>query len=366
MLNSYVVSLNDAINCLNGFVSDMHSEYKKKGVNVQLGYDEERGGAVTSSNPILPVKNVSISVGAKSMFDNAKNGYVRSQDLVYIVSTVFHEERHLQQRAILYQDKNASQDIVDMAKCDVISGTFPEYEKLIYFFKPSEVDAEEVAWKKCVQYFDTHFLDENNKPMIDSRKELVDQLWEFNCQHKQWYGMISSGSYESAIKSLEENREYYKYADVDIFTVWHKNSERYKQLVKANHGLYAHSYVNAKTPEEARQVLYEFAVDMGEFSTIAFPCLKKSVDDVKSGKRIVVPAMSRVERLKLNLSRAENLRFQDVYNHMSDVPSSRVQPSQRPSVKQQSSREASLNRLVRNIDYPDTQSDHDHEHNELS
>ena len=34
MSNSYVVSLNDAINCLNGFVSDMHSEYKKKGVNV--------------------------------------------------------------------------------------------------------------------------------------------------------------------------------------------------------------------------------------------------------------------------------------------------------------------------------------------
>lgn len=100
MSNSYVISLNDAINCLNGFVSDMHSEYKKKGVNVQLGYDEERGGAVTSSNPILPVKNVSINVGAKSIFDNAKNGYVRSQDLVYIVSTVFHEERHLQQRAI--------------------------------------------------------------------------------------------------------------------------------------------------------------------------------------------------------------------------------------------------------------------------
>lgn len=134
MSNSYAISLRDAIICLNGFASDMHSEYKKKGVNVQLGFDEERGGAVASSNPILPVKNVSINVGVKSMFDNIKNGYVRSQDLVYTVSTIFHEERHLQQKAFMYQDKNASQDIVDMAKCDVISGTFPEYERLIYFF----------------------------------------------------------------------------------------------------------------------------------------------------------------------------------------------------------------------------------------
>lgn len=67
MSNSYAISLRDAIICLNGFASDMHSEYKKKGVNVQLGFDEERGGAVASSNPILPVKNVSINVGVKSI-----------------------------------------------------------------------------------------------------------------------------------------------------------------------------------------------------------------------------------------------------------------------------------------------------------
>lgn len=145
---------------------------------------------------------------------------------------------------------------------------------------------------------------------------------------------------------------------------WQKNSETYKQLVIANRGLYAYSYLNAKTPDGARQVLYEFAVDIGNVSTLAFPCLKQSIHDVKSGKRIVVPAISRVERWKLNLASAENLRFQDVYNHMSDVPSSRVQPSQHPSVKQQSSREASLNRLVRNIDCSDTQSEH--EHNGLS
>lgn len=122
--------------------------------------------------------------------------------------------------------------------------------------------------------------------------------------------------------------------------------------------------MNAKTSDDARQVLYEFDVDTGNVSTLAFPCLKQSIHDVKSGKRIVVPAMSRVERWKLNLASAEDLRFQDVYNHMSDVPLSRVQPDHHPPVKQQLSREASLDRLVRNIDYSDISSDH--EHNGLS
>lgn len=49
---------------------------------------------------------------------------------------------------------------------------------------------------------------------------------------------------------------------------------------------------------------------------------------------------------------------------MSNVPSSRVQPAHHPPVKQQLSREASLDRLVRNINYPDTQSEP--EHNGLS
>lgn len=43
MSNSYAISLRDAIICLNGFASDMHSEYKKKGVNVQLGFDAFNG-----------------------------------------------------------------------------------------------------------------------------------------------------------------------------------------------------------------------------------------------------------------------------------------------------------------------------------
>ena len=76
--------------------------------------------------------------------------------------------------------------------------------------------------------------------------------------------------------------------------------------------------------------------------------------------------MSRVERWKLNLANAENLRFQDVHNHMSDTPSSRIQSSNRPSVQQQLSREALLDRLVRDIDYSDMQSNHDNEHNGLS
>ena len=301
--------------------------------------------------------------------DNVQNDCVRSQDFVYCVHDIFHEERHVYQRAVLYKDKNASQEVVDMAKCDVVSSILPEYEKYIYRQKPSEIDAEQYGWQKAVEYFDTHFLDENGHPLIDAREEMMDELFDISCNpSREWFGNEYAGDYESAMDSLNESNDVYKYSISNFFDKpWKKNSETYKQLITANRGLYAYSYLNAKTPDDARQVLYEFAVDTGNVSTLAFPCLKQSIHDVKSvksNKRIVVPAMSRVERLKLNLVNAKNLRFQDVYNHMSDVPSSRVQPDHHLPVKQQLSREASLDRLVRNIDYSDISSDH--EHNGLS
>lgn len=375
-MNDYVIKGDEALDCLQDVLLDMREKYRKFKVRTNFSLNSRSYDSVSSSNPLIPQKFFKGYVGVKRLFDNAKvfddDNYVRSQDLVYCMHDIFHEERHIYQKAVLYQDKNASQEVVDMAKCDVVSGMLPEYEKYIYRQKPSEIDADSYGWQKTIEYFDTHFLDENGYPLIDAREEMMNELFDIRCDSsREWFGNEYAGSYESAMESLEEAKDIYRNSIADFFArPWQKNSETYKQLVTANRGLYAYSYVNAKTPEEARQVLYEFAVDTGQFSTIAFPCLKKSVSDVTSGKRVVVPAMSRAERWKynplnlLNPARAENLRFQDVYNRMSDV-SSRTTSNCSP-VKKSLSREESLNRLVRKIDCSDSQSDYDCNHDGFS
>lgn len=366
MSDTYVVNVNTAINHMNNELDCIADKYKKYGVNVNKYLDGKILNSVTRSNAVLPVKYVTMAVAVKRLMDNVQYDCVRSQDLVYCVHDIFHEERHVYQKSVLYKNKNASQEVVDMAKCDVVSGLLPEYEKYIYRQKPSEIDAERYGWQKAVEYFDTHFLDRNGYPLIDARKEMMDELFDISCNSsREWFGNEYAGDYESAMDSLNESNDVYKYSIPNFFNrPWQKNSETYKQLVTANRGLYAYSYLNAKIPDDARQVLYEFAVDTGNVSTLAFPCLKQSIHDMKSGERIVVPAMSRVERWKLNLASAENLRFQDVESRMYDKQPTQAHSSNRASVKQPSSREASLDRLVRNIDCSDTQSEH--EHNELS
>lgn len=358
MPDTYVIDTNTAISYMNDELDCIIDKYKKYGVNVNNYLDGKILNSVTRSNFALPVKYVEMAVAVKRLMDNVQNDCVRSQDFVYCVHDIFHEERHVYQRAVLYKDKNASQEVVDMAKCDVVSSILPEYEKYIYRQKPSEIDAEQYGWQKAVEYFDTHFLDEDGHPLIDAREEMMNELFDISRSPlRRWFGNEYAGDYESAIDSLNESNDAYKYSIPSFFDrPWKKNSETYKQLITANRGLYAYSYLNAKTPDDARQVLYEFVVDTGNVSTLAFPCLKQSIHDiksVKSNKRIVVPAMSRVERLKLNLSRAENLRFQDVYNRTYDVSSDCVQSRYRSPVKQQSSREVSLDRLMRKIDYSD-------------
>lgn len=114
---------------------------------------------------------------------------------------------------------------------------------------------------------------------------MMDELSDISCNSlREWFGNEYAGDYESAMDSLNESNDVYKYSISNFFDrPWKKNSETYKQLVTANRGLYAYSYLNAKTPDDARQVLYEFAVDIGNVSTLAFPCLKQSIHDAKSG-----------------------------------------------------------------------------------
>lgn len=309
MRNDYIITIDDTTTCLNMLSNDIEYKYEKNGINVNFIYNENLSRSVTSSNSVLPPKNVNVMIGVKYLFDNVKDNYVKSSDFAYIVSTLFHEERHIYQRAFLYNDKNASQRTVDMAQCDIIGAVIPEYTDLLYYDKPSEVDAELEGWKKCVEFFDTHFLDDNGKPMIDARKELVNALHEFrDAGDFDWYGGTTDvNSYEDAITLLENNKDTYKKIVVNLFAdQWIKNSKRFKQLESIAGGQYADAYLNAATPDEARRVLYEFAVDAGEVSTFGFPCLTDSKKEVKSGKRVVTPRMNILERIRCNALNPEN------------------------------------------------------------
>lgn len=372
MSNKYILKVDDVIEIFNELSQSILNKYKQNGVKVNFGYDLCQLSSATISNPMIPLKQIDVSVGIKRLDDNAYDDYICSQDLVYCLHDAFHEERHVYQRAVLYQDKDANQNVVDMAKCDIVSGVLKEYEKIVYHHKPSEVDAELYGWQKTIDYFDTHFLDKNGHPLIDARAEMLDELHDIEYdRNRSWSGDTWASSYENAIKSLEENMDYYKNTTFDLFKPRQKITEYYKQFIQANYGRFAHAYANAKTPVDAKQVLFEFAYDIGEVSTLAFPCLKESVEEVKSGQRRVVPKMPIYESMRykgINLLNSafknKDLRFQDVENRMYDEQSAHVHSSNRSFIQQQSSRDVSLDRLVRNINYSDTQSEY--EHNGLS
>lgn len=302
-MDDYLVTTDDAVRCLRMLSSDIKQKYKANGVRVDVVYNKYSYVSTTSANLLLPVKHIDIDLSIKQLLETVKNDRVKTSDFAYTVSTLFHEERHAYQRVFLYNDKNASQRIVDMAQCDVIGAVIPEYADLLYYDKPSEVDAELEGWKKCVEFFDTHFLDESGKPMIDARKELVNVLHEFRDEGDfAWFGGTTNvNSYDDAIRLLEDNKNTYKKYSVNLFAdQWIKNSKRFKQLESVAGGRYVDAYLNAATPDEARRVLYEFAVDAGEVSTFGFPCLKNSKKEVKSGKKVVTPQMNVPERIRCN------------------------------------------------------------------
>lgn len=158
MSNKYILKVDDVIEIFNELSQSIPNKYKQNGVKVNFGYNLCQLSSTTIFNPMVPLKQIDVSVGIKRLDDNAYDDYICSQDLVYCLHDAFHEERHVYQRAVLYQDKDANQNVVDMAKCDIVSGVLKEYEKIVYHHKPSEVDAELYGWQKTIDYFDTHFF----------------------------------------------------------------------------------------------------------------------------------------------------------------------------------------------------------------
>lgn len=108
MSDTYIINTNEAIGYMNAELDCIADKYKKYGVNVNGYLDGEILNSVTRSNAILPVKYVTMAVAAKRLFDNVQYDCVRSQDLVYCVHDIFHEERHVYQKSVLYKNKNAS------------------------------------------------------------------------------------------------------------------------------------------------------------------------------------------------------------------------------------------------------------------
>lgn len=69
MRNDYIITIDDATTCLNMLSNDIEYKYEKNGINVNFIYNENLSRSVTSSNPVLPPKNVNVMIGVKYLFD---------------------------------------------------------------------------------------------------------------------------------------------------------------------------------------------------------------------------------------------------------------------------------------------------------
>ena len=131
-------------------------------------------------------------------------------------------------------------------------------------------------------------MDDNSNPLIDARLELVDKVKQDYQHDYGWYGdLCAVNSYASAMSSLEKSRYFYKN---QYFSFLKDNktaivSNNLNNFIKNE--IYKMAFYNAKTPMDSIQVLYEYLVNTSQVSLAHYPCLKSSIDEIKSGNCIV-------------------------------------------------------------------------------
>ena len=148
IIMQYIISRDEAMSCL----YDIENTFYKKYNNMLIiKYNNHNVNSKTTYDKRFPTSETSpinIIIGVKNLVQNSTDDNVNTTDLVATIQAMFHEEHHVYQHSKLYTDKNTDEHTKDMAKIQIISTNIPEYNKMIYFKNPSEVDAELYSFQK--------------------------------------------------------------------------------------------------------------------------------------------------------------------------------------------------------------------------
>lgn len=149
---------------------------------------------------------VSCTIGIRDLIENMDSrGFVRDVDFVWKGKQIEHEARHVYQMQELYQKPLSGYDL-DMARIDAVANAFDGYNRYMYRYMPSEIDADICGFTNVVAYFDSIL------PELDSRSCLVRHV----CETGDWRGIRRCHTYDDILQSLEDIRYEYKYRPRNI------------------------------------------------------------------------------------------------------------------------------------------------------
>lgn len=149
-------------------------------------------------------------IGVQELFnaiDDKK--HVRDVDLVWIGKHICHEARHLYQLRTLYQQDGLVGEMLDMVRIDALMNTFNGYWSCVYPYAPFELDADIYGFKGAVEYFDKYLLNDDGKPIVNTKQCLVQRTYELDNLRGQYipYGL----DYDGIIQYLSSHMQDYKF-----------------------------------------------------------------------------------------------------------------------------------------------------------
>lgn len=177
-------------------------------------------------------------------------GMVRDQDLVFYVKHVMHERRHLQQYLEFYQHPTLDYHI-EMGKAHIISECCHGYCNHLYWYLPSELDAEIQSFLDTAEYFEQLA---SLGVVIDVKTLLYKQYTELP-QSSVWHGLPQVNTFDDMIQSLRNQKYAYRNMDRGFpFDInFEQDRERLHRLWKYD----AWDFVLSASPEDRSTTDYD-------------------------------------------------------------------------------------------------------------
>lgn len=194
---------------VNKVIEDLIQELKSKGIQFEYTIDNDGfGGSYDDKGNIKDGSKhvIDIHIGDEEEF--LENGQVNEEKVMGLISTIFHEYRHLEQTERGKYNPDFSKESKDIAKMNAIQKNgLSNYYFENYRNDPKEIDATKYGIEEAVKYAKEKF------PKLDVEKGMVDYIQSYIKEDKEdeWgfhmFDEEKSETVEEILNQLQERME---------------------------------------------------------------------------------------------------------------------------------------------------------------
>lgn len=257
-------------------INKLMEDLQRKGIPFEYTIDNESiGGGYLDKGNLKDGSKHTIDIHIGDEEDYIENGHVNEEKLMGIISTIYHEYRHLEQTEKYKYNPDFSKDSISIAKMNAIqTNGLSNYYFENYRNDPKEVDATKYGFEEAIKYVKQEYPEINAEKGIE---EYVSSYIESDRNDEYGFHMFDedrSGTVQEILDQLQDRIDHPTRVDLSKVASGFIDDERLKEILTDE---FIKTYESCSTVEEKDDLIFQEVVKLHPEILDEYPVLQNEM-----------------------------------------------------------------------------------------